>query len=435
MTMDYSVSPQTLSGKIRIPSSKSQTLRAILFGMLADGQTEVFNALPSPDTEAMMTACRHLGAIIDHEENKIKIHGLSGKIEGAHDVIHAGNSGLIFRFMTAVAALGHQPIVITGDHSIRHQRPIQPLLRGLSQLGASAISTRNNGCAPVIVQGPILPGKVTISGEDSQPISGLLAAGAFACGPIQLHVTNPGEKPWVHLTLQWLKRLGVAFTQQDYSYFALQGCSSYKGFSYEVPGDLSSAAFPIAAALVTQSELTLENVDLTDAQGDKEVIYLLQKMGAEIEIDHVQKRITVKKGKKALQGVKQDINDFIDSIAVLAVVGCFAEGSTHLYNAEIARKKECNRIHCLANELGKMGASITELNDGLLIHKSVLKGAEVDSHGDHRLAMALTVAGLAAKGKTVIRNVQCIAKTFPQFLESFNSLGANIVVEPQVNCN
>ena len=424
--LNYCVSKNALTGTLRIPPSKSQTLRAILFGMLAEGKTEIENPLASPDTEAMITACRHLGAEIKNTQNKIEIQGIAGNIEGAHDVINAGNSGLVFRFITAIAALGTQPIVITGDSSIRNNRPIQPLLRGLSQLGVSAISTRNNGCAPVIIQGPIQSGKVTISGEDSQPISGLLAAGSFAHGPVHLHVNNPGEKPWINLTLQWLTRLGISFAQRDFSYYSLNGHAKCTGFSYSVPGDLSSAAFPIVAALITHSELTLENVDMSDAQGDKQLIYVLQEMGAPIEIDHLNKRLFVGKLKKKLKGIKVDINDFVDSIAALSVIGCFAEGSTYLLNAEIARKKECNRIHCLAKELKKMGADICEMKDGLLIKTSELKGAIVDSHSDHRLAMALTIAGLGASGKTTIQNVDCVAKTFPNFMESFNLLGANI---------
>lgn len=414
--------PKALS----VPPSKSQTLRAILFGALGRGKSIIHHHLQSPDTEAMINACRLLGADVTVFPHRIEISGLHGAITGSKDVINAGNSGLVLRLIGALAALSPQHIIITGDESIRSNRPILPLLDGLSQLGVSAVSARCNGYAPIIVRGPVQPGKIIVSGEDSQPISALLIAGAFATGPIELTVLNPGEKPWVALTLAWFDRLGIHYVNQGFKEYRTQGLARYEGFEYTVPGDLSSAAFPIVAALITQSALTLQNIDLTDSQGDKQLIYSLQKMGAPIEIEPEARRLYVRKLTHSLVGCELDINDYIDAIAILAVVGCFAEGETLIYNAAIARKKECDRIHCLAVELKKMGADITELEDGLLIRKSVLQGAHLNSHKDHRLGMALTVAALAAEGISQIDGVDCIAKTYPHFMEDFNALGAAI---------
>lgn len=422
----YNVKKSFLKGEIETPPSKSHTLRSILLGSLGKGTSVIHHYLPSPDTFAMIEACRLLGATLHVSSERIEIEGLNGKIGHVEDVIHAGNSGIVLRFCSAIGALGEHPVVITGDHSIRHQRPMGPLLEGLSQLGVSTASMRSDDYAPVLIQGPILSGKALVNGEDSQPISALLIASAFAAGPIELTVQNPGEKPWIALTLDWFDRLGISYTNHDFTHYYLPGKSSYAGFEYRVPGDLSSAAFPIAAALVTQSELTLTNIDMSDAQGDKELIRVFQKMGGNIEIDEPCKRVHVRKG--TLMGIKVDINNFVDALTILAVVGCFAEGETHIYNAAVAKQKECNRIHCIATELRKMGADITETEDGLSIRQSILRGAEVESHQDHRMVMSLSVAAWGAEGETHISSVECVSKTFPNFVNAFTKLGTHIKV-------
>lgn len=421
----YFVKTQQLHGKIHIPASKSHTLRAILFGALGTGKSCIQHYLPSNDAFAMIEACRMFGATLDVFEDRIEIQGLNGHINHTEDVIQAGNSGIVLRFCAAIGALAQHPVVITGDHSIRHQRPIKPLLSGLKQLGVSATSMRGDDFAPVIIQGPLLSGIATIAGEDSQPVSALLIAAAFAPGPITLNVTNPGEKPWIALTLDWFDRLSIPYENRGYSYYHLSGNHRYDGFSYHVPGDLSSAAFPIAAALVTQSEITVHNVDMEDTQGDKELIAVFQKMGAIIAIDPARKTLCVKKD-GILKGQKIDINNFVDAITILAVVACYAEGETVIYNGAVAKQKECNRIRCIATELRKMGAQISETDDGLLIQKSSLRGAHVQSYQDHRMAMSLSVAALGAEGETLISSTECVAKTFPTFVRDFNALGATI---------
>lgn len=421
----YLIRKTNLKGMIYIPPSKSHTHRAILFGALGEGKSVIHNYLPSSDSETMIEACRLLGAKLEVSPKRIDIEGINGNITSTEDVINAKNSGIVLRFCAAVGALAKKPIVITGDHSIRHHRPMRPLLDGLSQLGVSAASMRGDGYAPVIIQGPIKAGKVIIDGEDSQPVSALLIASALAEGPVEIEVRNPGEKPWVALTLDWLDRLGIPYENKDFTSYKLKGNSRYKGFEYHVPGDFSSAAFPIAAALVTRSELILNNIDMNDSQGDKELIHVLKKMGATIDIDDKKKTLHVRKG-AALSGVRVDINNFVDAITILAVVACYSEGETRITNAAIAKTKECNRIHCIATELRKMGADIQETEDGLVIRKSTLKGADLHSYNDHRMVMSLAVAAMGAQGDSIIDSVECVSKTFPTFVSDFNAIGAGI---------
>lgn len=423
--MDYHIVPSSLKGTLAVPSSKSQTLRAILFGMMGRGKSYVLNPLSSPDVDAMLLACKLLGCRIEKRGNSLEIEGLKGAIQGAENVIDAGNSGQVLRFIGALAALSSEMIVLTGDASLRSNRPVQPLLGALSQLGALAISVRNNGFAPILIRGPMYPGKTHLLGEDSQPVSGLLMACAFARGETQIHVSQAGEKPWVEVTLSWFDRLGIAYKNENFEKYTLFGGASYAGFSYEVPGDFSTAAFLIAGALLTDSEISIEGLDMCDAQGDKQLIYLLQQMGAKIEIEAEKRRIVVKRGGELVGGIV-DVNDCIDALPVLSVIGCFTRRGLEIVNAKIARRKESDRIRAMACELKKMGARVQEREEGLLIEPSSLTGAPLESYSDHRVAMALCVAGLAAQGKTIVSGAECIAKSYSGFYEDILGLGGKI---------
>lgn len=424
MKQSLSVKPSVLSGSINIPPSKSHTLRAVLFAALARGTSSICNFLDSPDTRALLHACRLLGARISEHDNHLEITGVDGHIDKAEDVLQIGNSGIALRFLSAVAALGSHPIVITGDSSIRHQRPMGPLLNGLQQLGVKAISTNGNDFAPIIIQGPLRGGKAVINGADSQHVSALLIAGSLCKERIELFVENPGEKPWVLFTLKWLERLGIFIENRDYQHFAISG-NRFNAFEFTVPGDFSTAAFPIAAALITRSEILVKNLDMDDFQGDKEILPILRKMGARLEYSNEGLHV---KPAETLEGIEIDVNDVIDGLPILAVLGCYAKGRTILRNGKIARTKECDRISSAARELKKMGAKIEELEDGLIIQPTELQGAELDGCSDHRLSMALAVAGLGCKGKSIVSSAESIRKTHPGFVQDFQNLKAGITL-------
>jgi 3-phosphoshikimate 1-carboxyvinyltransferase len=423
------IRPSSVQGTIAIPPSKSHTLRAILFASMANGKSEVTHFLHSPDATAMIEAMRTFGTKIDITQNALHIQGLAGKLPPAENVIDAGNSGQVLRFVGALAALCPAYTIITGDASIRQRRPVQPLLEALSGLGALATSSRLDGCAPIIIKGPMQSGKTHLTGEDSQPVSGMLIACSFLHGKTTIDVSNPGEKPWIDLTLFWLKKCGIAITHQEYTSYTVPGNARIEGFKCAIPGDFSSAAFPIAAALITQSELALTGVDMSDCQGDKKVIEVLQRMGAHIDIDAAKKTLHVRKG-PPLQGIRIDVNDFIDAIPILSVISCYAEGTTELINASIARKKESDRLHAITTELQKMGAQIQEKPDALIISHSKLKGAHLSSWHDHRIAMSLSIAALGASGETLIEETECIAKTYPTFAHDFRSIHAAMETLP-----
>lgn len=412
----------TLKGIAKIPPSKSQTLRALVFATLSSGTSIIRNYLPSPDTEAMVRACRLLGASIDQFPDALEV---KGGLHPAEDVIDAGNSGIVLRFISAIGALIPAYTIITGDDSIRHRRIVKPLLEGLTQLGAFATSSRGDGFAPVIVKGPLKGGTALIEGIDSQPVSALLIASALAPHSTELYVTDPGEKPWVKVTLSWFDRLGIAYENHDFERYILPGNSSIKPFEYTVAADWSSALYPIVAAMITESEVTLEGLDFSDPQGDKAVIELLQKMGAQLEIDPLHQRLTVHPG-SCLQGGIIDVDSFIDAITLLPVLACFAKDKTEFIGGRVARHKECDRIAAIVTELKKMGAKVEERPDGVVVEPSTLKGALTFSYADHRMAMSLAVAGLAAEGETSISDAGVVAKSFPGFFDLLRHLGARL---------
>lgn len=416
--MNYHIIPSTLSGTITIPPSKSHTHRALLFALMAKGTSRIQNFLDSPDSNAMIKAIEAFGASVNKSATTLEVTGVGGQLQTSKKIINAGNSGIVFRFMSALAALIPSQTVITGDYSIKTHRPIKPLLLALEQMNVDAKSI--NG---ITIKGPLEGGSCTLDGKDSQPISALLIASSFAPNKTEIHVNNPGEKPWIDLTLHWLDFLDLPYENRNYCHYTIPGGGTISPFEYTVPGDFSSLAFPLAAALITKSEITIENVNLLDIQGDKKLLDILIKMGANIFSKG--NTLHIKKG-GPLNGCTIDINDTIDALPILAVIACYAKGETIITNGAIARQKECDRIHATATELKKMGADIKEREDGLVIRSSKLVGATLNTYQDHRMVMSLSVAALGAKGSSIICNVESAIKTYPNFKEHMETLGASI---------
>lgn len=420
MPRTLKVKNSSLRGSLQIPSSKSHTMRALLFAAMAHSKSIIKNYLKSSDTLAMIEALKLLGMECSPHNSFIEI--TPHPLKPCANIIDAGNSGIILRFVAALSALLPTYTIITGDHSIRNNRPINALLSGLTQLKAFAVSSKLDDRPPLIIKGPCEPGKACLNGEDSQPVSALLIAASFLEGTTNLEIENPGEKPWIDLTLSWLHKLGGRISHKNYSHYEIKGPLIYSGFQADIPGDFSSAAFPLVAALITKSQITIEGIDFNDDQGDKRIIPILEKMGASFDIKDSQLSIN---GLCPIKGIKIDANDCIDALPILSTLGCFAEGKTEIYNASIARKKESDRISAITSELKKMGAHIIEKEDGLIIEQSLLKGCRVNSFKDHRIAMALSIAALAADGESFIEDIECIEKSFPSFISLFQSIGAD----------
>ncbi|MBN1553676.1 MAG: 3-phosphoshikimate 1-carboxyvinyltransferase [Phycisphaerae bacterium] len=413
-----------LHGTAKIPPNKSHSFRALIMAGLADGESKIVAPAVSNDWMFATEALEMFGASVEpHAGNVWEVQGTGGKLRTPTDVINCGNSGIILRFFTALAGCCDGYTVLTGDHSLRHIRPMNPLVEAMNQLGAWAVCTKGDGHAPMVVRGRLGGGRAELEGADSQFVSGLLIASCLADAPTELIVRNPGEKPWVGVTLNWLDRVGAEYSNENFEHYRVRGQSRWAGFEYTVPRDWSGALYPIVAALITpNSEVRVPDMDMNDPQGDKRVVDVLREMGGRIEM---RDGCLVARTSR-LTGRTIDCNDFIDQLPVLAVVGTVAEGETTLTNASICRGKECDRIKGMYECLTAMGADVEEREDGLVVRKSTLQGARLSSYQDHRMVMSMTVAALVAGGRTIIEDCDCVKKTFARFPEQMMSLGAEI---------
>lgn len=418
--MKLAVEQSNLHGAIEIPSSKSHTIRALVIAGLANGKSVIKRPLKSADTLACVDACKQLGAKIEVNEDII-VEGFNGKPLTPSEIVDVKNSGTTLRLVAGIAAHCDGEVKLDGDESIK-TRPMQPLLTALNNLGAEALSLNNNGKCPISIKGKLKGGKTEVNGISSQYVSSLLISCPLAEEDTDIIVNNLHERPYVEMTLKWLEKQSIQIERENLTRFKIKGNQSYKAFEEVIPADWSSAAFPICAALITQSDILLKGLDINDTQGDKAIIDILKSMGAKIEINS--DGIEVKASR--LQGKDIDLNSTPDALPALSVVGCFAAGQTVLKNVAQARLKETDRIKVMAKELKKMGADIEELSDGLVIRESVLKGRKLSGHNDHRIVMALSIAGLASEGKTEITTAESIDVTFPNYAEKMNALGAKI---------
>ena len=415
-----------LAGEIFIPGSKSHTIRGLVFAALAKGSSQLKNPLSSADTQAAFQAIKALGAKIDSSDPKVwKIHGFGAKPHPPNSSLNMLNSGTSTNLLTSVAALGDFKVIIDGDPSIR-RRSVQPLIDALNQLGAKAESMNNNHCPPLSIQGPLKGGQAKVDGKSSQYVSSLLITCPLLPHDTELQVVNLCEIPYIQMTLDWLQMLNIKFEHEGYGIFRIPGRQTYQSFTRVIPADWSSATFPLcAAAMLESSKCLIKGVDLEDSQADREVIEHLKKMGAGIEI--TEQGILVQG--KGLKGTELDLNNTPDALPAIAAASCVAEGETKIINVAHARIKETDRIRVMAMELGKMGANIQETNDGLIIKKSRLKGTQVHGHHDHRVVMALTLAGMAADGITSIDTAEAVKVTFPNYTQIMKILGSKMEMD------
>lgn len=424
--MDLIVSKSTLKGTVSIPGSKSHTIRAIAIASLAHGTSNIANPLISSDTISAVECYRALGADINTtDRDNWVIIGTSGKVTAPDSTINVGNSGTTLRIALASAALvgrGSQ-ITFTGDEQIQ-SRPIGPLLNSLNDLGTTATAVKNNDMAPVTVSGKLKGGKTTIKCITSQYLSSLLLAAPLAENDTTIEVTLLNEPDYVQVTLDWLDKQGIEYENDNFKRFHIPGRQKYTAFNSTIPADFSSATFFLCAGAILDADITLRGLDFSDSQPDKAVADYLKAMGADITIE----RDTVHIKSSTLNGAEIDMNRTPDALPAMAVTAAFAKSPTKLYNVAQARNKETDRIDCMAKELTKLGISVDQTPDGLIIEPCVITPCQLNGYADHRIVMALSIAAMAVSGKTRISTAEAIDVTFPEYVTLMKNLGANMEV-------
>ena len=421
--MDVRIQPSRVAGTVTAPPSKSYSHRAILAGGLAD-TTDIQDTLVSADTKATMRAITGFGATIDRTDGCLTISGCNGNPQTPDTVLDCANSGTTMRLVMGTASLVDGITVLTGDDSLR-DRPQGPLLTALGDLGASVKSTRGNGKAPVIIEGPMQGGPVSIPGDiSSQYISSLLMAGALTESGIDINLESPLKSaPYVQITQEVLADFNIQ-TTQTHDGFYVDGNQVYRRADpYSVPGDFSSISYLLAVgAIAGDTTVTITGVQ-PSAQGDSAIIDILTEMGADIDWNRSTGELTVTRS--ALAGTTIDVGDTPDLLPTIATLGAIADGTTVIENCEHVRLKETDRVSAMASELSKMGATVSEESDQLTIHggDSTLTGASVRGYHDHRIIMALSVAALVADGPTVISGAEHVDVSYPSFFTDLQSLG------------
>ena len=420
------VKPSRIVGEVKAPPSKSYTHRAFTVALLARGESKIINPLLSFDTEATIEAVKALGAEVTREGDVWRVLGTGGELKPRVNLIDARNSGTTIRLMSAIAALSPKPVRLIGDESIL-KRPMGPLIEALEKLGAMARCEGAKGRPPVVVGGGLKGGEVEITGAvSSQFISALLLACPCAQDDVDLTITEElRSKPYVEITLELLDVASAKIKRnKGLTEFKIPGKQTLRPIDLTIPGDFSSAAFVLGAAALTGSKVKVRNLDVKGAQGDRRIVNLLEEFGADVKV--MGKTVEVS-GTGELNGIEADCGDNPDLVPVLAVLGSLADGETRLTNIPHLRLKETDRLRALATELRKLGAEVEELPDELRL-KGVkqLKGAKVNSYGDHRMAMAFAVAGIVAQGETIVDGAESIPVSYPNFVEDMRKLGAKM---------
>lgn len=384
-----------LNGSVVIPPSKSAAHRALLCSFLAGGGT-VSPIISSKDMQAMQQAISAL-------ENDDKIV----------DCIESGNT---LRFVIPVAAALGKSVTFVGSGRL----PERPLETFLELLPKHNIKCTSNGRLPLSIEGKLTAGKYEIAGNiSSQYISGLLFALPILDGDSEIVLTTRLEsKPYIDLTIKVMRDFGVE-VQETESGYLVRGNQQYKTRDYIVESDWSQAAFFLVGGAVGKS-VALKGLDMNSVQGDKAIVDILKKFGADIEI----KENEIISRKAELKGIKVDVSDIPDTVPALAVAAAYANGRTEIIGGERLRFKESDRIESVVSNLKRLGADVTETSDGMIINGGKkLKGAELLGYNDHRIVMAFSIAALFAGGETIITEANSINKTYPSFFEDYNRIG------------
>jgi len=382
--------------------------------------SRVIKPLISEDTCATVSACEAIGATINPVGDVFFVDGVQGEPTTPDNIIDCQNSGTTLRFMIGVCSLINGTTVLTGDASLRG-RPNSQLIDVLNELGAKVAATKDNGMAPVIVQGVLSGGRSALTKPmSSQFLSALLIACPLCQADTTLNVHQLQSRPYVDMTLELLNQAQINVST-DYNEFMVPCCQNYADTDFLIPGDFSSAALQLSAAAITNSRVSVHNL-LESKQGDKKIVAILKEMGANISWE----RDVVTTDGAELRGVTIDASDIPDLVPILAVLGAYAEGTTDILNVSNLRYKETDRLAAIITELRKMQVDIKQVHDVLRIKGGSPKGASLSGYGDHRIVMALAIAALAADGQTQIDTAESVKVSYPDFFDDIFALGANL---------
>lgn len=418
----------TLKGEITVPGDKSISHRSIMLGSLAEGVTEVTGFLQGADCLSSISCFEKMGVTIENNPttNTVHIHGLGlHNLKAPTELLDVGNSGTTTRLMSGILAAQKFTSTVNGDASIQ-KRPMKRIMLPLSQMGAKITSIHGNDCAPLLIQGSPLHGIHYQSPVASAQVkSAVLLAGLYAEG--ETSVTEP------YVSRNHTELMFESFEVNIHcngTTATVQPASKLTAQKITIPGDISSAAYFIVAGLITPNScITIKNVGINPTRDG--ILDVCKAMGADITLEHINDKIgeptadiTVRTS--TLTGTTIEgavIPKLIDELPIIAILACFANGTTIIKDAQELKVKESNRIDVMVQNLSAMGAEIEATNDGMIIRGgNPLHGAVIDSKLDHRIAMSFAIAGMNAEGTTEITGAECVNISYPNFYQDLDSL-------------
>ncbi len=411
------IEPNILSGMIAVPPSKSAAHRAVICAALASGISTLEPVELSNDICATINCVKELGAAVSVIEKRLTIDGKM-MYSNQNTVLDCGESGSTLRFLIPVAGAGNINAKFIG-HGRLPERPIGIYLDCLPKAGVRCITS---GGLPLEIRGQLRPGRFEIPGNiSSQFITGLLLALPTLSGDSEIVLTSALEsKSYIDMTLDIMTRFGVAVVETETGY-KVYGSQSYSPRDTTIEGDWSQAAFFLSAGALG-GNVSVENLDINSCQGDRTIVDLLRRFGADVTISG---RVATSKGRE-LYGTDIDAGDIPDLVPILAVVASLSAGTTNITGAARLRIKESDRLHAITEGLNALGADVTELPDGLrIVGVPSLHGGTVNGYNDHRIVMALSVAAARATEPVIITDSESINKSYPGFFNDYNNLGGN----------
>ncbi len=414
--MERTVAPSRVKGSIKAPASKSMTQRAIAAALLADGESTIVNPSYCDDSLAAMSIAAGLGARVKPGTNEMSITGGS---ELKEHKLNCGESGLAIRMFSPIAALWQEEILITGAGSLKN-RPMTMIEDALRQF--NVVCSSNNGFLPLTIKGPLQGGECEIDGSvSSQLLTGLLMALPVTGKDSLIRVNNLKSRPYIDLTIQVLDRFGIKVKNDNYSRFVIPGNQKYKKTRFEVESDWSGGAFLLVAGAVA-GEVTVQGLRADSRQSDRTIITALDKAGAKLNIS--ENSITI--SSSALEAFEFDSTESPDLFPPLVALASYCSGISGIKGARRLIHKESNRAAALVEEFGKLGIKVEVSDDYMIVTGGKVTGGRVNSHEDHRIAMALAVASLGAGDKVSIKDSHCIGKSYPGFFTDLRKIGASV---------
>jgi len=407
---------------VELPGSKSLTNRALVVSALADGVSILEGIGLGEDTRLMIGLLSALGIRVQLDETArtVRVEGCGGHLPEQEADLFCGNAGTVMRFGTALCCLGYGRYRLDGVERMRH-RPIGPLVDALRDLGAQIGYEGRSGFPPVtILARGLRGGQVAMRGDQSsQFVSAVLMVSPYAKNDVMLELLGRVvSRPYIRMTLQVMDDFGIGFVERDLQKFIVPAMQTYHARRYAVEPDASAASYFFAAAALAGTKVVVRGLGSRSVQGDVGFVRILEQMGCCVQ-QEPDVTAVIGPSDGTLHGVDVDLNDMPDVAQTLAVLGLFADSPTTIRNVANLRIKETDRLAALATELQKFGADVEQYEDGLTVHPPAQpRPATVDTYRDHRMAMSFALAGMRIPG-VVIRDVECVDKTFPDFFKVF----------------